>query len=156
MFEPINARFASSFSKNGINEAATLTSWLGETSIWVISSAGVLTTFTLDTVVPTFNVTFVDNDTSTVTDIDTETLNFVEKQTIGVTNAANDIARFSVSSSGDNYVTGDREDLQEFLRNLNVDAAYVIKVQDEAGNVSQLSFTLNQQFHALHEAIEPK
>jgi len=33
MFEPINALFASSFSKNGIKEAATETSCFGETSI---------------------------------------------------------------------------------------------------------------------------
>jgi hypothetical protein len=33
MFEPINARFASSCSKNGISDAATETSCLGETSM---------------------------------------------------------------------------------------------------------------------------
>ena len=33
IFEPINARLASSFSKNGIREAATETNCLGETSI---------------------------------------------------------------------------------------------------------------------------
>ena len=33
MFEPISARFASSFSRNGISEAATETSCFGETSI---------------------------------------------------------------------------------------------------------------------------
>ena len=33
IFEPINARFASSCSKNGINDAATDTICLGETSI---------------------------------------------------------------------------------------------------------------------------
>ena len=38
MFEPISARFASSFSRNGISDAATETSWFGETSIMSISS----------------------------------------------------------------------------------------------------------------------
>jgi hypothetical protein len=33
MFEPISARLASSFSRNGISEAATDTSCLGDTSI---------------------------------------------------------------------------------------------------------------------------
>ena len=33
MFEPISARLASSFSRNGISEAATETSCFGETSI---------------------------------------------------------------------------------------------------------------------------
>ena len=33
MLDPINALFASSFSKNGINDAATDTSCLGDTSI---------------------------------------------------------------------------------------------------------------------------
>jgi hypothetical protein len=38
MFEPMRARFASSFSRNGISEAATDTSWFGETSISWMSS----------------------------------------------------------------------------------------------------------------------
>ena len=38
MFEPINALFASSFSKNGINAAATETNCFGETSIKSIFS----------------------------------------------------------------------------------------------------------------------
>ena len=38
MFEPISARLASSFSRNGISAAATETSCLGETSIMVIAS----------------------------------------------------------------------------------------------------------------------
>src|SRR5205085_927647 len=38
MFEPISARFASSFSRNGISEAATETSWFGDTSIRLMSS----------------------------------------------------------------------------------------------------------------------
>ena len=38
MFEPISARLASSFSRNGISAAATETSCLGETSIIVIES----------------------------------------------------------------------------------------------------------------------
>jgi hypothetical protein len=33
MFEPMSARFASSFSRNGMSEAATETSCFGETSI---------------------------------------------------------------------------------------------------------------------------
>jgi hypothetical protein len=33
MFDPINARFASSCSKNGINDAAIEAIWLGATSI---------------------------------------------------------------------------------------------------------------------------
>ena len=33
MFEPISARLASSFSRNGISAAATETSWFGETSM---------------------------------------------------------------------------------------------------------------------------
>ena len=33
MFDPISARFASSFSRNGMSEAATETSCLGETSM---------------------------------------------------------------------------------------------------------------------------
>ena len=33
MFEPIRARLASSFSRKGISEAATETSWFGDTSI---------------------------------------------------------------------------------------------------------------------------
>ena len=40
MFEPISARFASSFSRNGISDAATETSWFGDTSIMSISSRG--------------------------------------------------------------------------------------------------------------------
>jgi hypothetical protein len=35
MFDPINARFASSCSRNGINEAAIDAIWLGATSIKV-------------------------------------------------------------------------------------------------------------------------
>ena len=35
MFEPMSARFASSFSRNGISDAATDTSWFGDTSISV-------------------------------------------------------------------------------------------------------------------------
>ena len=38
MFEPIRARLASSFSKNGISEAATDTNWLGDTSMYWTSS----------------------------------------------------------------------------------------------------------------------
>ena len=38
MLDPIKARLASSFSRNGIREAETLTSWLGEMSISSISS----------------------------------------------------------------------------------------------------------------------
>ncbi len=38
MFEPISARFASSFSRKGMSDAATETSWLGETSISEMSS----------------------------------------------------------------------------------------------------------------------
>ncbi len=38
MFDPINARFASSFSKNGIRPVATETNCFGETSIKSISS----------------------------------------------------------------------------------------------------------------------
>ncbi len=40
MLEPIKARLASSFSKNGISEAATETNCLGETSIKLMASAG--------------------------------------------------------------------------------------------------------------------
>ena len=43
MFEPINARFASSCSRNGISDAATDTSWFGDTSISVIVSGGTIT-----------------------------------------------------------------------------------------------------------------
>ena len=43
MFEPISARLASSFSRNGISEAATETSCLGLTSISVIWSRGAIT-----------------------------------------------------------------------------------------------------------------
>ena len=43
MFEPINARFASSCSRNGISEAATDTSWFGDTSIRVMVSGGTIT-----------------------------------------------------------------------------------------------------------------
>ena len=42
MFEPISARLASSFSRNGISEAATETSCLGLTSISVIWSRGAI------------------------------------------------------------------------------------------------------------------
>ena len=38
MFEPMSALFASSFSRNGMSAAATLTSWFGETSMRVMSS----------------------------------------------------------------------------------------------------------------------
>jgi hypothetical protein len=38
MLEPISARLASSFSRKGIRDAETLTSWLGEMSISSISS----------------------------------------------------------------------------------------------------------------------
>ena len=38
MFEPISALLASSFSKNGINEAATETNCFGETSTYSIES----------------------------------------------------------------------------------------------------------------------
>ena len=40
MFDPIKARLASSFSKNGISAAATDTNCLGDTSIMVISLGG--------------------------------------------------------------------------------------------------------------------
>ena len=43
MFEPISARLASSFSRNGISEAATDTSWFGDTSIMSTSEAGTTT-----------------------------------------------------------------------------------------------------------------
>jgi hypothetical protein len=43
MFEPISARLASSFSKNGINAAATDTSCFGETSMSSISSGRAIT-----------------------------------------------------------------------------------------------------------------
>ena len=39
MFDPISARFASSFSRNGISDAATETSWFGDTSIMSTSLA---------------------------------------------------------------------------------------------------------------------
>ena len=39
MLEPIRARLASSFSRNGMSEAATETSWFGDTSIRSTSSA---------------------------------------------------------------------------------------------------------------------
>jgi len=38
MLDPISARLASSFSRNGINDAATETSWFGDTSIRLMSS----------------------------------------------------------------------------------------------------------------------
>ena len=38
MFEPMSARLASSFSRNGISDAATETSWFGDTSIRLTSS----------------------------------------------------------------------------------------------------------------------
>ena len=38
MFEPMSARFASSCSRNGISDAATDTSWFGDTSISLTSS----------------------------------------------------------------------------------------------------------------------
>ncbi len=38
MLEPMSARLASSFSRKGISEAETLTSWFGEMSISSISS----------------------------------------------------------------------------------------------------------------------
>src|SRR5208283_2290506 len=41
MFEPIKARLASSFSRNGISEAATDTTCLGETSMKVIWSRAI-------------------------------------------------------------------------------------------------------------------
>jgi hypothetical protein len=44
MFEPISARLASSCSRNGIKDAATDTSWFGETSMRVTSSGLVMTT----------------------------------------------------------------------------------------------------------------
>ena len=44
MFEPMSARFASSCSRNGISDAATDTSWFGDTSISVTSSGLVITT----------------------------------------------------------------------------------------------------------------
>ena len=40
MFDPISARFASSFSRNGISEAATETSCFGETSMNCTLSRG--------------------------------------------------------------------------------------------------------------------
>ena len=40
MFDPISARLASSFSRNGISDAATETSCFGETSMYSISSRG--------------------------------------------------------------------------------------------------------------------
>jgi hypothetical protein len=40
MFEPMRARLASSFSRNGINDVATETSCLGETSIYSTFSGG--------------------------------------------------------------------------------------------------------------------
>jgi hypothetical protein len=40
MFEPISARLASSFSRNGISDAATETSCFGETSIRSMFSRG--------------------------------------------------------------------------------------------------------------------
>ena len=43
MFDPISARFASSFSRNGTSEAATDTSCFGETSMNWISSRGART-----------------------------------------------------------------------------------------------------------------
>ena len=43
MFEPMSARFASSFSRNGISDAATETSWFGETSIRLTSSGLAMT-----------------------------------------------------------------------------------------------------------------
>ena len=43
MFEPMRARFASSFSRNGISDAATDTSWFGDTSISVTSSGFAMT-----------------------------------------------------------------------------------------------------------------
>ena len=42
MLEPIRARLASSFSRNGISEAATETSWFGDTSIISTSSGGTI------------------------------------------------------------------------------------------------------------------
>ena len=43
MFEPISARLASSFSRNGISDAATDTSWFGDTSIISTSPGGTTT-----------------------------------------------------------------------------------------------------------------
>ena len=43
MFEPMSARLASSFSRNGISDAATETSWFGDTSISVTSSGLAMT-----------------------------------------------------------------------------------------------------------------
>ena len=43
MFEPISARLASSFSRNGISDAATETSCFGETSMKPMSSGRAIT-----------------------------------------------------------------------------------------------------------------
>jgi hypothetical protein len=40
MFDPISARFASSFSRNGMSDAATETSCLGDTSTYWMSPGG--------------------------------------------------------------------------------------------------------------------
>ena len=42
IFEPISARFASSFSKKGISDAATDTNWFGETSIMSTASGSTI------------------------------------------------------------------------------------------------------------------
>ena len=44
MFDPMSARLASSCSRNGISDAATLTSWFGDTSMRVTSSGRDITT----------------------------------------------------------------------------------------------------------------
>ena len=43
MLDPMRARFASSFSRKGISDAATDTSWFGDTSIMSTRSGGVIT-----------------------------------------------------------------------------------------------------------------
>ncbi len=109
------------------------------------NSTGITTQFNLDTVAPIFDVTFINSEDQIVTDIHSGVLNFVEKKTISVNNVLNDIDKFSVAAV-ENYVSGDRDDLQEFLRNLSVDGLYNVYIMDEAGNKAFYTFHLAQQF----------
>ncbi len=113
-------------------------------------SSGTTTRFYLDTVQPVAVVSYTDIDTSNSTNIEGESVNFVEKMSIEVVNAANDIHEFSVTTSASpSFVSGDRTDLQAFLRALQIDGDYTITIKDEAGNTNSYTFTLDQQFPAL-------
>ncbi|XMB86525.1 hypothetical protein RJG79_01705 [Mycoplasmatota bacterium WC44] len=112
-------------------------------------STGVEIYYTLDTTEPIFSITYELGGSGSTTDISGKVINHAEKNSINVINANNDIASYSVSRTGDNYINGSLTNLKQAIKAVNDDGLYTVKVKDAAGNIASISFTFDQVYPEL-------